>query len=148
MFWDSHMPTGPIMSQQYKSMILVHDDEQRRLATETRDSQEARIGAKLYTQISEYSEFYLAEDYHQKYRLRGVPALLQDLQRIYPHNREFFDSTAAARVNGYVSGYGTLERLQSELSALGLSPADSQTLLDIVGARPGRKAECPLSTPS
>jgi len=144
-FWDSHRPTGPPWSRQYMSVIFFHSDEQRRLAIEARRHEEARVGATTYTEIVPCSGFYLAEDYHQKFRLNGVPDILHELQRIYPHNGDLIRSTVAARINGYVSGYGTAQRLQAELGSLGLSPAASQRLLDIVRARPGKKPESPLS---
>ena len=51
---------------------------------------------------------------------------------MYPDTDDFINSTAAARVNGYVAGYGTLETLQEELDSLGLSPEGNERLLSIV----------------
>jgi hypothetical protein len=42
------------------------------------------------------------------------------------------NSTAAARVNGYLGGHGSLSQLQAELSGLGLSAAGAENLLHIV----------------
>ncbi|MBP1724014.1 MAG: hypothetical protein H6Q44_1719, partial [Deltaproteobacteria bacterium] len=39
------------------------------------------------------------------------------------------NSTAAARVNGYVSGYGTMTALKEELDRLGLSEEGKKKLL-------------------
>jgi hypothetical protein len=39
------------------------------------------------------------------------------------------NSTAAARVNGYLAGYGTRAQLEAELDSLGLSPAAQDKLL-------------------
>ena len=39
----------------------------------------------------------------------------------YPDERDFVNSTAAARINGYLDGYGTKEQLAREVDQLGLS---------------------------
>ena len=57
---------------------------------------------------------------------------MKEFNAMYPNGNDFINSTAAARVNGYLDGYGTLEVFQSELDNYGLSPAGSQRLLDIV----------------
>ena len=136
-FWSSHFPVQQPWSRQYMSAVFYHDEEQKRLAIETRDREAAKLGAEIFTEIVPASEFYLAEPYHQKYRLRQMRDLMEDL-RIYPDDGDLVGSTAAARVNGYVGGHGTLETLQAELDSLGLSPAASQKLLDIVAARTRR----------
>lgn len=134
-FWSSHFPVQQSWSRQYMSIVFYHDEEQKRLAMETRDREAAKLGTQIFTEIVPASEFYLAEPYHQKHRLRQVPALMGDLSRMYPDDGDFVASTAAARVNGYLGGHGTLDALQAELGTFGLSPAAGQKLLDIVAAR-------------
>jgi peptide-methionine (S)-S-oxide reductase len=75
----------------------------------------------------------VAEDYHQKYRLRGVSVLMAEFEALYPDPAGLVNSTAAARVNGYVGGNGTLNQLEAEIGQLGLSEAGRETLLEIVG---------------
>jgi len=140
-FWDSHNPTAKPYSQQYKSIIFYHDEAQKELAVQSKQQQEARLGRKIYTEITPFSEFYLAEDYHQKFYLQQVPELRADFRAIYPDTDEFINSTAAARVNGYISGYGTSENLQKELASYGLSPTGNKKLLDIA---PAGSEVCPL----
>ncbi|MGO9581008.1 MAG: hypothetical protein ACLP2P_16545 [Desulfobaccales bacterium] len=54
-------------------------------------------------------------------------------------------STAAARVNGYLAGYGTPAELQAELDDLGLSPNSRRKLMDWVGATAHRSGPgCPV----
>lgn len=131
-FWDSHSPTSRPYSRQYMSLIFYHNDEQKRLAEESRDREAAKAEGEIFTEIVPFSEFYLAEDYHQKYRLQQEPDLMAKFNAIYPTLKDFVDSTAAARVNGYVGGNGTLEALQAELEDLDLSPAESKRLLEMM----------------
>ena len=134
-FWSSHSPTARPFSRQYASIIFYHDEEQKRLAEASLDREAASRGKPIYTEIAPLAEFYLAETYHQKYRLQQVPALASDYRAIYTQDDEFVSSTATARVNGYLGGYGTLAALQAEIEALGLSQAGQQTLLDRVSNR-------------
>ena len=122
-FWSSHSPTNSPWSRQYMSILFYHNDEQKRLALETRDREVARLGREVFTEIVPFSEFYLAEAYHQKYRLQQVSALMREFRAMYPDDDDFVSSTAAARINGYIAGYGTVERFQEELNSFGLSAA-------------------------
>jgi peptide-methionine (S)-S-oxide reductase len=114
------------------SIVFYHNDEQQRLATETRDREAARRGSKILTEVVPAAEFYLAEAYHQKYWLQQVPALMKEFSAIYPATEDFVASTAVARVNGYLGGYGTSADLEGDLGELGLSPEGQQKLLDMV----------------
>jgi len=49
----------------------------------------------------------------------------------YPEINDFTNSTAVARVNGYVGGFGTQEALQEELEILGLSSEGMNMVLEI-----------------
>ena len=134
-FWEGHSPTSRPSSQQYASIIFYHNDEQKRLAMETRDREEARHSKPIYAKVAPASEFYLAEDYHQKYRLQQIATLLEDLRAVYPDMESFVNSTAAARVNGYVGGFGALEDLEAQIDDLGLTVEGKRTLLSIVKLR-------------
>ena len=89
---------------------------------------------KIYTEILPATAFYLAEAYHQKYYLRQVPELVKEFAALYPDLNAFIASTAVSRVNGYIGGYGSLQSLQKEAAGLGLSPAGSKRLFEIVQA--------------
>ena len=117
-------------SIQYKSAIFYHNDEQESLAIETRDSLDEELGTKVYTEIIPATEFYLAEDYHQKYYLQQTHELLKEFRAIYPDIDDFTNSTAVARVNGYVGGFGTPEGLEEELDKLGLSDKGRDIIRD------------------
>ena len=125
-FWHNHNPTQRAWSQQYKSAIFYHDDKQRKLAFE-----ENQRNQKIQTEILPFSNFYLAEDYHQKYGLRGNRELMSEFKAMYPKDIDFVNSTAAARVNGYIAGHGSPEEIKEVLANLGLSTAGQQRLLAI-----------------
>ncbi len=131
-FWNSHSPTSRPFSQQYASIIFYHDEEQEQLATQSRAQESARRGEQVFTEIRPFSEFYLAEDYHQKYWLQQAPDLMEQFRTIYPDTADFFNSTAAARMNGYAGGNSTAADLQSALAESGLSTEAQKKLLEIV----------------
>jgi peptide-methionine (S)-S-oxide reductase len=133
-FWDSHHPISKLWSRQYMSIIFYHNEKQKRLAMESRKSEEERLGLKIYTEVIPATDFYLAEDYHQKYYLQGISDLKKNFRVIYPDIRHFVDSTAAARINGYIAGYGSVETLEENLSDFGLSPEGNDKLLNIVAS--------------
>jgi peptide-methionine (S)-S-oxide reductase len=133
-FWASHNPEKLSWSRQYMSAIFFQNDMQKKLAMETRDREAVRIKGKIFTEIAHFTRFYMAEAYHQKYYLQQEPELMNEFRIIYPAAGDFVASTAAARVNGYVGGYGTFAALQAEMSSLGLSPEGSKELMDIVNA--------------
>ncbi|MFP3879739.1 MAG: peptide-methionine (S)-S-oxide reductase MsrA [Dehalococcoidia bacterium] len=116
-YWDSHNPTTQPWSRQYMSIIFYHNSEQFTLATESKQREEASLGRRVYTEIIPFSEFYVAEDYHQKYHLQQVPELMEELTVIYPNFADFRDSTAVARINGYIGGHVTFEELQEQLNS-------------------------------
>jgi len=141
-FWDSHSPTVPPFSQQYKSIIFYHNDEQKRLALETKEQVESKLKTRIYTELVPFSKFYLAEAYHQKYYLQQESDIMKELSAIYPDTEDFIASTVTARLNGYAGGYGTLESLHSGLSWFGLSDAGNERLLEIAGR--GLKSGCAI----
>jgi peptide-methionine (S)-S-oxide reductase len=80
-FWEAHDPTqgmrqGNDVGTSYRSIILVANDEQRRLAEASRDAFQAQLTARgfgtITTEIADLGPFYYAEEYHQQY-LDKVP---------------------------------------------------------------------------
>lgn len=76
-FWRNIDPTAKDAQfcdhgNQYRSAIFYHDEEQRRLAEESKQKiVESGRFAEIHTQIAAASTFYPAEDYHQDYYLKN-----------------------------------------------------------------------------
>lgn len=73
-FFTIHDPTTPNrqgndVGPQYRSIILYHDDEQKRIAEEVIAELEAEgvWPRRFVTQLEPLETFYRAEDYHQNY---------------------------------------------------------------------------------
>ena len=75
-FWQSHNPTqgmrqGNDAGTQYRSGIYFYNQEQQRLAEQSRQQYQKQLNANdislITTEILPRPEFYYAEDYHQQY---------------------------------------------------------------------------------
>lgn len=72
--WGCHDPTtlnrqGPDRGTQYRSAIFFHSPEQQASAKASKEKadQSGRFGSAIVTEITQASQYYMAEDYHQKY---------------------------------------------------------------------------------
>jgi methionine-S-sulfoxide reductase len=133
LFWKSHNPAHKVWSRQYRVMVLYHNDMQRDAALRSRDELMA-TGQAVATEIAPLNTFYLAETYHQKHFLQSTP-LVEDLKAIYPDEQDWLHSTAAARLNGYLGGYGRAEMFASDIKQLGLSVGGESFLRRRVAGR-------------
>jgi len=78
-FFHTHDPTtlnrqGNDVGTQYRSVILVHDDEQQRVAEETihRLNDGGEFADPIVTEVSALDRFYPAEPYHDDYYRRNT----------------------------------------------------------------------------
>ncbi len=75
-FWKSHDPTqlnrqGWDVGTQYRSAIFFHTPEQEAAANASREKAQERSKKPIVTEITPASEFYRAEEYHQRYFQRN-----------------------------------------------------------------------------
>ncbi|MGH9204725.1 MAG: peptide-methionine (S)-S-oxide reductase, partial [Vicinamibacterales bacterium] len=57
----------------YRSAILVHDDDQKKVAIASRDRAQARFAKPIVTEVTPATTFWPAEEYHQRYyEKRGI----------------------------------------------------------------------------
>ncbi len=71
-FWENHDPTtpnrqGPDVGTQYRSAIFFHNPEQEAAARASKEEAQTRFKDPIVTEITSASEFYRAEEYHQRY---------------------------------------------------------------------------------
>lgn len=126
-FWKGHDPTRKTGSRQYMSAIFYHDNEQKALALEGKQIEEKKRGRKIHTKILPAGQFYRAEDYHQKYMMRQSKTIMDLFKGYYPAPDDFTDSPAAAKINGYLGGFGESEPLETRIKDFGLShPAEAE----------------------
>ena len=79
-FWNCHNPTtlnrqGPDVGKQYRSAIFFYTPEQEGAARASKEKleQSGRWRAPVVTEITPASDFYPAEEYHQRYlEKRGI----------------------------------------------------------------------------
>jgi peptide-methionine (S)-S-oxide reductase len=134
-FWKSHDPTRDSWSRQYRGAIFYHSEEQKSLAVESRDRVAADTKGRIVTAIEPHSGFHIAEDYHQKHSLRLYPDVMNELREAYPDIGTLINSTAAARLNGYLGGYGSCDSLKAEIDGLGLSQKVREIVTSVVCSR-------------
>jgi len=71
-FFRLHNPTqlnrqGPDTGTQYRSVIFYFNEEQKKDANQIKDEVQVDYSSSIVTEILKAKEFYIAEDYHQKY---------------------------------------------------------------------------------
>ena len=71
-FWNNHDPTTPNrqgwdVGTQYRSAIFYHSPEQKAAAQASKEKAQERFKKPIVTEITPASEFYRAEEYHQRY---------------------------------------------------------------------------------
>ncbi len=96
-----------------------HDEAQREIINAAKEATERRLEAGVQTPIIPLDVFYNAEDYHQKYRLQHSP-LMTYFQQAYQNFEDFNNSTAVARLNGFVAGHGRRELFEEESDGYGI----------------------------
>jgi peptide-methionine (S)-S-oxide reductase len=121
-FLASHSPTHPAYSTQYRSAVFYRTDEERAIAAGAIERAQASLG-RIFTDVEAFTAFWRAEDYHQKYRLRAHRDLMAEFRAMFPADHDFVDSTAAARINGWLEGCGDRAQIERELPKSGLSQA-------------------------
>ncbi|XP_055317536.1 peptide methionine sulfoxide reductase-like [Sitodiplosis mosellana] len=122
LFWNNHeYGLTTRVKRQYASVIYYHNDEQKRVASESLESERInRPTEQIITEIVKVDTIYTAEDYHQKYYLQSHKDLAKTLSL---DEKLLRSSHVAARLNGYLVGVGGVKQFLDEALALGLNIA-------------------------
>ncbi|XP_054714763.1 peptide methionine sulfoxide reductase-like [Uloborus diversus] len=116
LFWEFHDPCS-CQKRQYMSAIFYTNNLQKALAEESKRQKEGELGKSIATEILPLNVFYEGEDYHQKYILRTYH------RRFYNSlpSEDPVTSTRDAKLNGFLSGHGTLQEFETQVEQLNLS---------------------------
>lgn len=126
--WATHNPVGKSYSIQYRNAVWFANEEQKAAAASFASEAAEKHGKPVTTAIEPLGDFWLAEDYHQKYRLRNDFILMSEFQRMFRAEKELLNSTAAMRANAYASGYGSKQMIVDELDDFGFSSRGTEYL--------------------
>jgi peptide-methionine (S)-S-oxide reductase len=71
-FWKAHDPTtlnrqGADVGTQYRSVIFYHNEEQRKIAEQSKTQAQKNFDNSIVTELQPLKAFYPAENYHQDY---------------------------------------------------------------------------------
>ncbi|RDV11306.1 hypothetical protein DXT99_25065 [Pontibacter diazotrophicus] len=130
-FLPAPQPTSGILEEAVYVCCFYHDGEQEQLLHQAKTDLASQSGRGIYTAAYPYKEFYLAENRHQKYKLQRQPELMEQFSDRYPGFSDFVHSTAAARVNCFLYGYGNKEELKAKVGEMGLSSIGQEKLLSL-----------------
>ncbi|XP_043694633.1 peptide methionine sulfoxide reductase A4, chloroplastic-like [Telopea speciosissima] len=149
-FWETHDPTNKEylsfgVSTHYRSAIFYATEEQRKQAQESKIRRQMKLNKRIVTKIIalDYSDFFHAENQHQKYYLQRNHWLCGSLN--LRSTEQFTDSTTASRLNGILAldGKVAVDELERFMSSTELP---KQTMLvcegiiqDFGGKESGRK---------
>ena len=124
-FWNSFplgLPPGPSRT---RTAVLPTDEAQRVAAEDSKRRVGRATGERLDTEILPGATFWPAERMHQKFNLqRAHPELVRELAEAAGGLDAFLASTAAARLNAYVSGFASDEALEAAARELGWQVED------------------------
>jgi peptide methionine sulfoxide reductase msrA/msrB len=129
-FFDRHDPHSPAYSTQYASLILYQNEKQHKTALAVKNELEVENGREIQIVIKKLDHFYLAEDYHQKYRLQQQ----RNFKNYYLDQmsmKQFINSPAVTKANGYISGSGERVNIIKNIGKLGLSTELQERLLKL-----------------
>lgn len=130
-FWENHYPNrDAYKGRQYLSLLRYKDDEQFAAIQRIQPKMEAALGESIETEVGPFETFTAADERHQKYYLKRYPQALVQLETLFPDQDMLIDSTFAARLNGFVKGFGTTTALTEDIRTWPISGWSQTALID------------------
>ena len=131
-FWQNHYPNRDnYKGRQYISLLHYHTEQQRQTIDAIQKEMEAQLGELIETEVSTFTQFTPAEERHQKYYLKRYPKALEQTAELYRDRELLRDSTFAARLNGFVKGYGTKDGVLEEIAQWSIGESEKAYLIDV-----------------
>lgn len=121
--------------RQYARAIFPTTEAQELVARRKLEGIDGTHASASGVELIPGAKFHSAEMYHQKFYLQGVQAIFAELRRTFPDPWALIDSHVAARLNGYLGGFGDIEEFEAEVDDLVLTPKAKNTLQRIVRSR-------------
>ncbi|MDE4085522.1 peptide-methionine (S)-S-oxide reductase [Planococcus maritimus] len=116
-FWRSHYPNrDAYKGRQYISLMFWQSEQQKYIIEKLKKEKELELNEPVETEIRLFDSFTEAEERHQKYYLKRYPKALEQLAELYPDATLLTQSTFAARLNGFVKGFGSRQRVLEEIN--------------------------------
>lgn len=101
--FDQHSHAHQPGKRQYQHIVFTENPQQRE---DLEDYLDANINReRLETRLEPLSAFYVAEDYHQKYNLRGKRWITDEFRAAGYDDTDIRESPAAAKLNAHVAGH-------------------------------------------
>lgn len=137
-----HQPAKPAWKRDYASAIIVQNEQQYALAREVLAGWKQQHRQKPQTLLLPFHPFFPAEKRQQKYYLRKQPALMEEVRPLFFSFEAFARSTAAARLNSFLAGYGDSESMERALSQLNLPEKTKNRLIEKATLRENGSFSC------
>ena len=145
-FWADHDPTYRSSSRQYQAFVFVKGDAQARVAQASLADVASRDKGACRPRSSSSTRSGPPRTTTRSTRSATTALLMAELHAMYPDETAFRESTAAARINGWLGGSGTLASFRAISKDLGLSDRARAHLETLVVDRGGSGPACGTGT--
>jgi len=102
--FESHNPQQQTRKTQYQNVVFAATAAQQAALNEFLTAKGLTADG-IGTRVEQLSRFYLAEDYHQKYKLRSVSSCMDAFEAAGYGDDDLRESPIAAKLNGYAAGH-------------------------------------------
>lgn len=102
--FDEHDPSRQSGKRQYQNILFTETAEQREQLRSYLDECEVSR-EQIDTRLEELDQFHVAEDYHQKFNLRGKRWITDVFAEANYDDEAIRESPAAAKLNAHVAGH-------------------------------------------
>lgn len=118
------------MSGQYRYIVFYENEKQEEYIN---NLQKQRIeNEEQYFTVKQLTDFYMAEDYHQKYQLRLNKTLFNQTLTLFENEEELINSHLATKLNSYYSNQVTKEEMINIINDSYLSPIYPERVIDLI----------------